>query len=426
MILSALYGCRDDRNNEIRVSESDLHQAERAFAELKEALEKDNGRLWNHRLDGPILLINKDTRIIIANEQDAKGELVRQGDCFIGKFPDAMIIAHSAIDWNGKRWATYTFPLPEDKTERLNGLIHESFHRIQPEIGFDSLFQIQCGHLDTREGRIYLKLEIEALKKALRSEEPLTHIKNALFFREYRYQLFPEAKAAENSLEINEGLAQYTSTVLLGLTPGDLKDYYQSQMDILYSSPTFVRSFAYFVLPVYGYFMKQTDEYWNSDITRKTNLTDYMLAFYKIQPTLINQEAIEQAGKNYGSDSIIKVEETRELERLAQSERYRRIFLGDSTLTIRLEKMQIGFNPGNLVPLDSFGTVYPNLTITDNWGILQVDSCGALVSTGWDEVRISYPLTITDSLVIGNGWKLKINPPWKLEKKGSGYVMTKK
>lgn len=408
------------------VSESDLNQATLAFAELKEALKNDNGKLWNHKLDGPILLINRVSRTIIANEKDEKGELVKQGDCFIGKFPDNMVIAHSIVVWNGKRWTMYSFPLSELKEERLNGLIHESFHRIQPEIGFDNLNEIQSVHLDTKEGRIYLRLELEALKKALSSEKPLIHIENALLFRQYRHQLFPEAKISENTLEINEGLAQYTSSILLGLTRSELQKYYVSQIDLLYEFPTFVRSFAYFTIPVYGYYMRQLDEKWNLNINKKTNLTDFILAFYKIKPSNLSSEVIEQVGKSYSINTIIESEQVRELKRLEQIKKYKTLFLGDSTVTIRLENMEIGFNPGNIMPLDSFGTVYPYLIITDNWGILQVDSCGALLNPKWNKVTISYPVFITDSLIKGKGWKLKLNDTWKLEKEGKKYIMTKK
>ena len=172
----------------------------------------------------------------------------------MGKLPENINIANTAFDWNGKRWTMVALPLPETKEERLNLLIHESFHRIQPEIGFDSLYEIQSKHLDVKSGRIYLILELEALKKALGSNEPERHIKNALLFRQYRYKIFPEAKNAENSLEINEGLAEYTGSVLGQRTESDLKKHYISQIDWFFTLPTFVRSFPYFTIPVYGYF----------------------------------------------------------------------------------------------------------------------------------------------------------------------------
>jgi hypothetical protein len=227
-------------------------------------------------LEGPLILVNRETQTIIANESGNSGELEKRENLFIGKLPENINIANTAFDWNGKRWTMVAFPLPKTKEERLNLLIHESFHRIQPEIGFDSLNEIQSKHLDSKNGRIYLKLELEALKKALVSNEPDRHIKNALLFRQYRYKLFPVAKKAENSLEINEGLAEYTGSILSQRKESDLKEHYISKIDWFYSMPTFVRSFPYFTIPVYGYLMEKSHKDWNLQINRDTNLTDFM------------------------------------------------------------------------------------------------------------------------------------------------------
>ena len=421
-----LLGFNVNKKNDIKVSERDYNQAKVAFSELKEALKNDDGKLWNHKLDGPILLINRETRIIIANELDGKGELIKQGDYYIGKFPDEMTIANTAVDWNGKRWTMVVMPLPDSKEERLNLLIHESFHRIQPLIGFDSLNETQNNHLDSKEGRIYLKLELEALKGALNSDKPENHIKNALLFRQYRQQLFPGAKASENSVEINEGLAEFTGSILSGRTKDDLKKHYISNIDKFYNVPTFVRSFPYQTISIYGYFMRQSDDKWNLKINKKTNLTDFILAFFKINQTNFDKENIMKIGKSYNIDSIMEFEQNRELKRLEQIKKYKAQFLGDSIITIKLINMNIGFNPSNMMPLDSFGTVYPYIRISDKWGILEVDSCGALMSSDWNYVTITYPEMITDTLIRGKGWKLKLNEDWKLEKENSKYKLTKK
>lgn len=428
IILTLIYliGCNSNKEKHNKISEIDLKQANIAFAELKETLKNENGKLWNLKLDGPILLINRDTRIIISNEPDDKGELIKQGDYYVGIFPENMNIANTAVDWNGKRWTMVAFPLPETKEERLNLLIHESFHRIQPLIGFDSLNEIQSAHLDTKEGRIYMKLELEALKKALSSEKSDEHLKNALLFRQYRQQLFPEAKQAENSLEINEGIAEFTGSILSGRSDTELRKHFASSIDKFYGNPTFVRSFAYYTIPVYGYFMQKSDDKWNLKINKKINMTDFIFDFYNVKRAILDNEEIMQMGKLYDIDSVIESEKIRESNRLKQIDKYKVKFLGDSIISIGLENMHIGFNPSNLVPLDSFGTVYPNLRITDNWGILEVDSCGALVSRKWNNVTIGYPEVITDTLISGKGWKLKLNDSWKLEKKNIKYILTKK
>lgn len=423
--LFIFFGCSNSRKS-IVVPEADWNQAETAFNELNQALKEEGGRLWDCSLEGPLMLVNRETRSIIANESDNSGELIKRGTFYIGKLPDNINIANTAFDWNGKRWTIVALPLPDTKEERLNLLIHESFHRIQPAIGFDSLYESQNAHLDTKNGRIYLKLELEALKSALSSTTPEVHLKNALLFRHYRYHLFPEAKNAENSLELNEGLAEYTGSVLSQRNESDLKAHYISQINRFFTLPTFVRSFPYFTIPVYGYFMHQTDKKWNLGITKKTNLADYISHFYGIISSESNAEYIMELGAKYGIDSIADSETQIEVAKKKLIQKYKDIFLSDSIVEIGLENMNIGFSPSNIMPLDSYGTIYPNLRITDNWGILEVDSCGALMSPGWSMVTISYPEIITDSLVLGKGWKLKIYDTWKLSKINNKYRMTRK
>ncbi|MBR8536927.1 hypothetical protein KDU71_15245 [Carboxylicivirga sediminis] len=424
LTLIILCGCSSKKQNTV-VSQSDWKQATLAFSKLNEVLKTENGQTWNHSLQGPLMLVNRESRVIIANEKDDTNELSKQGALYVGKLPENINIANTAFDWNGKQWTMVALPLPETNAERLSLLIHESFHRIQPIVGFDSIYEVPSVHLDTKDGRIYLKLEIEALKRALNTSHPATHIKNALLFRQYRYQLFPEAPKAENSLEILEGLAEYTGSILSQRSDSELKEHYTSQIDWFYTLPTFVRSFAYFTTPVYGYLMHQTDEGWNRQITKDTNLSEYLFAFFEVPQQVLTKEAIMQLGTDYGIDSIIDLETQREIKKELQKRSYRTTFLSDSVVVIGLEKMSIGFNPSNIMPLDSLGTVYPNLRITDNWGILEVDSCGALVSPSWDKVTISYPEIITDTLIVGRGWRLKLNDEWKLDKADVRYKMIK-
>ena len=141
-------------------------------------------------------------------------------------------------------------------------------------------------------------------------------------------------------------------------------------------------------------------------------------------PISKNYETIKKIGKLYGIENILEAEDLRERNRLDQERKYKSIFLSDSVLVIPLQKMSINFDPRNITPLDSFGSVYPIMIVTDNWGILHVDSLGALMSPEWNKVTLSYPKSITDSLVLGEGWRLKLNSPWKLKKVNVKYTLT--
>jgi hypothetical protein len=421
-----LYSCNSAQTQEQKKQENKYRQEETAFSEVYEILKKDNGQLWNYSLQGPILLVNRDSRLIVANEPDNNGELTKQGNVFTGKFPEDLNIANSAINWNGKRWTIVALPLPDTRTERLDLLIHESFHRIQPFIGFDSLHGIQSNHLNKKNGRVYLKLEFEALKEALNSDTPEIHLKNALMFRLYRFKLFENAKESENTLEINEGLAEYTATILNDRTEKDLKNHYYKKLENSVSMQTYVRSFAYYTIPVYGFFMHKKEVNWNLHINRKSNLTDYISNFYGVDSLYLNEESIQKIGLHYGIDSIFDFENKRELEANREINLYKSRFLSDSVFSIPLIKMNIGFNPSNILPIDSLGTVYPFLRITDEWGILKVDSFGALIDPNWSKVTVSYPQIITDSLITGKGWELRLNESWDILKEDMTFKLTEK
>jgi hypothetical protein len=428
VILSCLFfGCNTNQQKKFGISDSELQEAKTAFLELSEILRPEGGKLWNFSLVGPVILVNRETRSVIANEPDDNGLLSPYADVFIGTLPEEIIIANTAVEWNGKRWTMVALPLPENKTDRISLLIHESFHRIQPQLGFDGLNQLPNDHLDSKAGRIYLKMELEALKQALRSDNPENHILNALIFRQYRYQLFPGADSSENTLEISEGLAEYTGSILSGMDDKGLKLHYISKIDQLYLMPSFVRSFAYFTIPVYGYLMKQSDGKWNQKVNKKTNLTGFISGFYKVIPSKLAIKDIERIGKSYGWDSIVSFEENREQERLKLIKQYKLQFLTEAVFSIVLEKMEIGFDPKNIIPLEEYGSVYPkNMKIIDNWGLLEVDSCGALVSPNWDKVTITNPIVISDTLISGRGWKLKLNKYYQLQKEGKGFKLVKK
>src|ERR1019366_3640046 len=134
------------------------------FNEIKIATKK-NQILWNKNLYGPILLINPDTRQLYANYSDSAGFLKQTGKIYSGVLPSEIIFANTAINWSGRRWAMIMLPLPENKENRINLLAHELFHKAQPSLGF-ILFNTNNNHLDQKDGRIYLRLELEALKKA--------------------------------------------------------------------------------------------------------------------------------------------------------------------------------------------------------------------------------------------------------------------
>lgn len=423
--LAALLGCDARHTQHIPPAQAARDRAAAAFSELKEVLDAEGGRTWGHSLQGPLFLVDPATRAVYANEPLSRGAYAWRGKVCFGLFPEGMIIANSTCDWNGKHWTMVMLPLPEDRAERLELLVHESFHRIQPIIGLAAPGEIQCSHLDTEEGRTWLRMELEALARALRSGRPGPHVAEALRFRQYRHQRFPGARRAENSLEINEGMAAYTGVALSGRGGDGVRERCLDGIGRLYAAPTFVRSFAYHTIPAYGYFLRQADSAWNRRVTGRTDLTELLLEACGGRLPEQSPAAVRAAGRAYGLDSIAALERGREAERARREAEYRAMFAGRGVLVIALEQAQIGFNPGTLVPLGDRGTVYPSLTVTDSWGSLRVDSCGALLDPDWDRVTLTCPVAEAGGQVTGRGWSIRLNPGWKLGTSGGRRTLVK-
>ncbi|HEV8083661.1 MAG TPA: hypothetical protein VGP55_10685, partial [Chitinophagaceae bacterium] len=181
------------------------------FNEIKIATKK-NQQLWGKDLYGALLFVNPASRQLFSNAPDSADILKTDNKIYSGELPNNVNIANTSLHWSGKDWAMIMLPLPTNKQDRINSLAHELFHKAQPSLGF-SLFNIENNHLDQKNGRIYLRLELEAIKKAIYSTtitEMKKHLTNSLMFRKYRYSIYPNAETTENLLELNEGIAEYT------------------------------------------------------------------------------------------------------------------------------------------------------------------------------------------------------------------------
>lgn len=198
-----------------------------------------------------------------------------------------------------------------------------------------------------------MRLELEALKKAVQSsvtKEEMVHIRNALTFRKYRHSLFPGADSTENLLELNEGLAEYTGAIISGRNKKQTVVHFEKSIREFFSNPTFVRSFAYQTIPVYGYLLYSTKKNWNKNISIKTNLTDYFIEAFNVSIPYDLQNTVETISNQYNGQIII-AEETEREERTKQIiAEYKSKFIEQPHMEIHLEQMNISFNPGNIIP----------------------------------------------------------------------------
>ncbi len=399
------------------------------FEQVRQAT-RENVKIWDQDIYGPIMLIEEDTRVIYANEPDKGNLLEARKGYYTGVLPQEISFQNTSLDWSGKTWATVVLPLSPNKYQRLDLITHELFHSAQPSLGFD-IRGSDNYHLDEKDGRVFLRLELEALKKALRARRlslAEEHLRNALIFRKYRHLVYGGSQLSENKLELLEGLATYTGQMMSGRDKWQLREYLIARLENYPNTPSFVRSFAYETVPVYGFFLYQKNNDWNKGITGETDLTDFFEEAFELDMRIVLPSYVRQLAEDYRGREIRDEETLRDEKHTLTLNELRNKFLEKPRLEIKLEDMSMSFDPANPIPLDvDEGTVYPTLRISDNWGILTVTGGGALLSPGHVWVVVSEPVKTGEDEITGEGWRIELNKGYCLEKNSQGnYLMTKK
>jgi hypothetical protein len=389
--------------------------AHQCFQEAQTLCETDGGKLWGISLCGPILLADPNTRAVIASQADREGLLSEQDGVFVGTLPPEEPIAGTATKWAGVTWVMLPWPLPEEKRERLHMLAHEMFHRVQSELGL-SAGNAANRHLDTRDGRIWLQLEWRALQAALKASdlERRQAVADALTFRAYRRSLFPEAAREEHAMETLEGLAEYTGVRLSAESEQGAVKRALKNFELAKSWPTYTGSFAYVSGAAYGLLLDGAKPNWRKGLSAAVDLGDLLAGALNIALPRDLEAAAAERSAAYDAEQLIAAEAEREKASQRRLARYRKRFVTGPVLIIPIHSMQFQFDPRDIQPLDDLGRVYPKMKMSDAWGILSVDSGGALIAADWSQVTVPAPSDTSARPLSGDGWTLELKQGWRL------------
>lgn len=384
----------------------------RAVASLFEAVESATlhySSLWNRDLKAPLLLVDPQNRSVFANSPDFQGILHACENIYTGTLPPDVVLANTATEWAGRRWAMVLLPLPDTFADCIRLVTHELFHVHQPALGFD-LSNPDNPHLNQEIGRVSLRLELAALQKALQCstlENQKTHILHALLFRLYRYALYPQARSTENSLDLNEGLAEYTGNCIAEQSPSETIQHFQKSGQQFLNNPSFSRAFAYQTLPIYGYLLKQHKPYWNQEITQSTDLTDYLIKAFEIKFPADQDSARALALSLYDGQRIFEEEQAKTRTYQQRVSDYREKLFECPHFSIPLTQMNLSFDPRNVIVVEDLGTIYPTLEMVAPWGAVTVNN-GALINPDKTQLSLALPLIQVEDGVRGDGWMLEI------------------
>ncbi len=385
-----------------------------AIHDFVTACTADGGQLWGKTLCGPIILVDPQSRRAVASVKPPGGVFSRSGDVWQGVVPDGIPLSNTSLIWVGTRWAFVRLPLPADRFTRDLLLVHESFHRIEDGLnlgGGDPMLP----YLDERNGRFWLRMEIRAQSAAVTGTGAAGQqaAMDALLFRARRQSLYPGTAVLEDSVERHEGMAEYTGTRLaltlmgapLSSTAGAFKEFE--------TRPSFVRSLGYGTGPGLGLLLDRYAPGWRRHVAGQSPAGLLAASLKFTAGPNLDADAARRAGE-YGAAAVAVEEDTREDERQLRLADYRKRLIEGPVLVLRQNHLMRSFNPNTLVAFGADGTVYPTGSFSADWGSLDVDQDGAVLSGDFQMLRVPLPADPSVRPLKGAGWSLDMAKGWRL------------
>lgn len=397
----------------------DFKLAERYFQEAKWMSDDDAGKLWGKTLYGPMVFVDPSTRELIANQRPSAKGFETKGTVFSGKLPAQISVANYAFNWEGKRWTMVMWPLPSNRAERSTLMMHELYHRIQPDLGHGAI-GAQNSHLESVEGRIWLQMEMKALADALTAGNRADREKaaaNALLFRHTRQQQFDTAKREEDALEINEGLAQFTGYMFRGGWEPESRMWLGQQLRQSTGQDNYSRRFAYSTGAAYAFLLNLSDTNqfneirWRKSLKSESSLAGLLAEAVKPDLTTSRPE-VEAIAAKYGYEDLKNTEVARDRIQRERTAAIKAKFIDGPVLLLPLIKMRNSFRNDDIFAMGASGTFFAASNVMDEWGSIDVTSEGILIGPDYKSARVVAPTNA--SATSGPGWKITLKPGWKL------------
>jgi hypothetical protein len=405
--------------------------ARRYFAELKRISETDSGRLWGIQLYGPTMFVDPNNRSIVANQPDQGGQLTADNGIYVGSLGTDVNIANTATEWSGVLWTMVSWNVlsTADPYDRARLLIHESWHRIQKDIGIPSTVTSNT-YLDGLDGRVLLLIEFRALGRALlatSNSERSEAISDALTFRRFRQSKFPENN--ENAFERHEGLAEYTGQKLCGLPDSMLIKVAAKKLQLGEDKDGLANSFPYLTGPALGLLLDQYDSNWRLEVRKGSDLPTLLAAAINWQAPVGEKKLkvdADTAGIKYDKAKLWDDEKAKAALSENITETFRNRLLANGRLLIPNDNLHFVFNPQEkLIPLDSAGVIYKTMQLAGDFGVLDVTD-GILRTNDWQFFIVSAPPKIEGDSFANEGYTLQLNPGWQIAAKANGIYLIEK
>jgi len=300
--------------------------------------------------------------------------------------------------------------LPADDADlRQQGMLHGLFHRIQDQLGF----MTEDGyneHLDTLEGRVWMRLEWRALRRAVESSgsDRAEAIADALAFRRERRRRFPGAADNERRDEIREGLASYTGVAAWANSPADA--HRAAASALAGGEASLVGNFEGASGPAYGVLLDDLMPGWRRQVRSASDLGDLLASATNRPPTT----DVAVAAARYDGATLRTAEEARDRAQQVRVTELRRRFVDGPVLTMPAGGSGTSDTTDSVGILGAGTVFFHNFTLSAKWGRLNAN--GGVLRAG-DGSTLSVPVTgrLEGTTLQGDGWSVTLNAGWVVQ-----------
>jgi hypothetical protein len=402
-------------------------KAEMSFKNIEEICNRDSGNLWGQNLYGPLMYVDRKSRRIFANHQDKEGLLKLKEGIYTGFYPRENIVTTTTVNFGGTHFGMAPLPNEEDDYRLTTRAVHSLFHRYQQTIGINPEY-FNAVNMDEKEARIWIKLEWKALKKAIGSdgEEQKLALRDALIFRGSNRESFPKYTSMENRFETYEGLATFTSFLLATKSPEEYRSRLFEYLDRIYSYQSYSRSYGSIHGALYATLLYFKGFDFKTITTDTIDLGKRVGELYQVRLPGVCRDVAGSISINYNITEIYNEEEQRLQEIKKRLNNQVSVFTEKPVVFLELESPYFDFEPEDVHFLDTLGTLYQTMRVSDNWGKLTVDKIGCLVSNNYKYLRITAKgLKIDKNHIYGEGWQIIMNDGWEVQESDQNYFIRK-
>ena len=347
----------------------------------------------------------------------ATGTIATSQPAPAGDRPRALGFVNAPIQWGGTTWSAYVWQMiPKDDRGSAEGCSCTScFIASRAASGLPASAEPpgsgENAHLDSLEGRYWMRLEWRALARALGASGAarLSAIAMRWRFARRGNSAFPAPRQTEHVVDIIEGIATYTQYVIASESAQDAIQHAVARLAGAETGTSFVQTFAYASGAGYGLLLDALSPGWHRKFTGASDFGQLLSAAAGVTAA---PDAAAAAAR-YDGASLRAAEEQRDRDQQAIIAELRRRYVDGPVLVVPRAGSGMVNNMGATV-IPGAGTVYRALATKGAWGFFDAQD-GALISADGETVSLPAPVVVDATTLKGDGWTATVGPGWTVQ-----------